>query len=186
MRTLKLQMNMTIDGYVGDPDGQLDWMLQEVDEKHLNYLQALTQDTDTILLGRKMAAESVPYWENVVKNETSSAAFEYASFFVKTPKIIFSKTLQNFEGENILIESGNLVEAVTLLKSKQGKDIIVYGGASFVSSLIGHRLVDELNLFVHPIALGSGLAIFNDGSKYKLNKSENYSNGIILNQYLPV
>jgi len=176
-------MNMTLDGFVGDVKGQLNWMLPEVDEKQIKYLHKLTDSIDTIILGRVMATEGIPYWESVAKSKSKNEEVVYANLFVKTPKIVFSKTLKNFEGENTSIEKGNLKKAITELKSEPGKDIMVYGGARFVLSLIEQDLIDELHLFVHPVAIGNGLPIFGKKSKFELVKSESYSNGIILHQY---
>lgn len=183
MRKLKLQMNMTLDGFVGDLKGQLNWMLPEVDKQQIKYLENLTESIDTIILGRVMATEGIPYWESVAKSKSKNAEVAYANYFVKTPKIIFSKTLKNFEGENTTIEKGTLKKAVTKLKSTEGKDIMVYGGARFVSSLIEQNLIDELHLFIHPVAIGKGLSIFNKKFKLELIRTEAYNNGIILHEY---
>lgn len=183
MRKLKLQMNMTLDGFVGDVKGQLNWMLPEVDKKQIKYLHRLTNSIDTIILGRVMATEGIPYWESVAKSKSKNEEVAYANLFVKTPKIVFSKTLKNFEGENTSIEKGNLKKTIAQLKSEPGKDIMVYGGARFVSSLIELNLIDELHLFVHPVAIGNGLPIFGKKSKFELEKCESYSNGIVLHLY---
>jgi dihydrofolate reductase len=184
MRKLKLPMNITIDGFVSDSDGKLDWMLLEVDEKQINYLRSLTSTVDTILLGRKMAGESIPHWKKIAISGRSDPETEYAKFFTATRKIVFSKTPHDFE-ENTSVENGDLEESIKELKNQSGKEIIVYGGAAFVASLIGQNLIDELNLFVHPVSLGRGLPIFNENSKFKLIESQPYSNGVVLNKYQP-
>lgn len=183
MRKLKLQMNITIDGFVGGKNGELDWMLTESDAKQIDYLKSITENVDTILLGRNMAETSIPYWQKIAENENNDSKTEFAKFFTKSQKIVFSKTLKNIEGKNVIIEKNNFTEAILKLKNKSGKDLIVYGGAQFVSSLIPENLIDEFNLFVHPISLGKGLPIFSNKSKFKLTKSECYSNGIVLHKY---
>jgi dihydrofolate reductase len=105
---------------------------------------------------------------------------------VDTPKIVFSKTMKNMGGRNLQVENGDLVSAVNKLKQQQGKDLIVYGGASFVSELIEYQLIDELHLFVNPTALGSGLPIFQSRRAFKLVDSFCCSNGIVVNQYEPI
>lgn len=174
---------MTIDGFVAGPEGQLDWMSREMDQMQLELLKELTESMDTILLGRKMAEGFTTYWENVVNNQPRSPEHPYAKIFVDTPKIVFSKTIEAVNGKNAIVENGDLVESINKLKRQEGKDIIVYGGANFVSELIKNDLIDELNLFVNPTAIGNGLKIFNDRSKFKLLRSTSYSNGIVVNQY---
>jgi len=183
MRKLKLQMNITIDGFVGRENGELDWMLTETDEKQIQYLKSITKNTDTILLGRNMAETAILHWQEIAESSVENSETEFAKFFTETQKIIFSKTLKNSDAKNTTIENGALNEAIRKLKNKSGSDMIVYGGARFVSSLLAENLIDELNLFVHPVSLGKGLSIFNAESKLKLTKSEFYNNGIVLHQY---
>ncbi|KAF2516467.1 dihydrofolate reductase family protein [Flavobacterium foetidum] len=184
MRKLKLQMNITIDGFVGGENGELDWMLQETDTKHIEYLNSITENTDMILLGRNMAQISIPHWQKASENTSENSETDFAKFFTETLKVVFSKTLKNIEGKNTVLENGNLKHAVEQLKTQSGLDIMVYGGAQFVSSLISENLIDELNLFVHPVSLGKGLPIFKSESKYKLAKAAFYSNGIVLHKYV--
>lgn len=183
MRKLVLQINMSLDGFVGNSEGKLDWMLPETDKNQIEFLKALTNRAGVIILGRKMATDSIPHWEEVAKSQETNPEVEFAKFFVKTPKVVFSKTIKNEIGENTEVENGGVKERVKNLKAKSEKDIIVYGGARFVGSLIEEKLIDELNLFVHPVSLGSGLPIFKKEQKFKIVKSESYENGIVLHQY---
>jgi dihydrofolate reductase len=75
------------------------------------------------------------------------------------------------------------VTVVNNLKNKSGKDILVYGGANFVSSLIKNNLIDEFNLFVNHTAIGNGLKIFTDTTKLKLINSKSYECGVVAIQY---
>ena len=92
--------------------------------------------------------------------QKDSPEHDFAQKMVGLPKVVFSKTLQQVEGKNVRVENGDLAEAVNQLKNRPGKDIIVYGGATFVSSLIERSLIDEMNLFVNPVAIGSGMRAF--------------------------
>ncbi len=104
---------------------------------------------------------------------------------VNTPKVVFSKTVDRINGQDVQVEKGSIVEAVNHLKRQAGKDIIVYGGATFVASLIKNRLIDELNLFVNPVAISSGMQIFGDRTTLKLTDSTAYADGILVNTYTP-
>ena len=68
---------------------------------------------------------------------------------------------------------------------RNGKDIIVYGGATFVSSLIENGLIDELNLFVNPVAIGEGMRVFGSRIPLKQTASVSYASGIVVNTYDP-
>ena len=149
-------------------------------------VNALTDSSDTILMGRKMTDEFVTYWENVVNNQPDSPEFTFAHKMVNLKKIVFSKTQKAIAGKNVQVENGDLVTAVNALKNQPGKDIIVYGGANFVSSLINNNLIDELHFFINPVAIGEGLSIFTNRRPLELAGSTVYKNGIVVNKYIPV
>ncbi len=184
MRKLKLQMQMTVDGYVAGPEGQLDWMTREKDRPLGALITELADTSDTILMGRKMTPGFVTYWEQVAANP-DSPEHPFALKMVGLPKVVFSKTVQHLDGKNVRVENGDLVQAVSRLKGQPGKDLLVYGGASFVSSLIEHGLIDELNLFVNPVAIGSGMRIFKNERPLALKASTSYASGIVVNTYVP-
>ena len=107
---------------------------------------------------------------------------------VNTPKVVFSKTLKESNWANTTLANGDLVEEVEKLKQKDGKDIIVYGGATFVSNLIKENLIDEFHLSINSTAIGRGLTIFGnleDRLKLKLIQSNTFSNGKVVNYYEP-
>jgi len=183
MRKLKLQVQMTVDGFVAGPEGQLDWMTRDLDESVIARIVQLTDTSDTILLGRKMTDGFIKYWEAV---QPSSPEYVFARKMVDTPKVVFSKTLKRVEGKNVRVETGDLVQAINQLKGQRGKDIVVYGGATFVSALIAHDLIDELNIFVNPVAIGRGMRIFKDRKTLRLNSSTAYPSGVVINTYQPV
>ena len=184
MRKLKLHMQITVDGFVAGPDSQLDWMTWEMDEKLKAFIHELAGTSDTILLGRKMTGGFIKYWEHAI-TQPEGQDYSLARKMVDIPKIVFSKTLDHVDGQNIRVENGDLSEAVNQLKRAPGKDIIVYGGATLVSSLIENGLIDELNLFVNPVAIGNGMRIFKDRRPLTLTASVAYPCGIVVNTYKP-
>lgn len=179
---------MTIDGFVAGPEGQLDWMWvnDERDEAGFQKVIELASSCDTILLGRKMTREFVDYWENVVDNQPGSPEQPLAQLMVNMRKVVFSRTQTAISGRNLEVENGDLAATVNALKKQPGKDIMVYGGANFVSSLISQNLIDEYFIFRNPIAIGNGLSIFTERKLLKLDSSITYKNGKELNKYLPV
>lgn len=158
---------MTVDGFAAGPDGNLDWRTWDWDDKLKAFAYPLRDISDTILLGRKMAETFIPHFEETVStlkpnngDKALDEKFDYANRMVNMPKIVFTKTRKTFPGKNVSVENGDLVTAIKDLKTKPGKDIIVYGGVSFVSSLIKEGLIDEFNIFVNPIMINKGLRIF--------------------------
>ncbi len=184
MRKLKLQMSMTVDGFVARTNGEQDWIEWNQDDAFKNYYQnEITDAVDTILMGRKMTEEFNSYWENIVNNKPDSPEFTFAQKLVNIEKIVFSKTIKTIAGKNTTVENGYLVTAVNNLKNKRGKNMLVYGGAGFVSSLIKNNLIDEYNFFVNHTAIGSGLKTFTDTTKLKLTDSKSFECGVVANQY---
>ncbi len=186
MRKLKLQMQMTIDGFAAGPNGELDWMVQDWDDELKKYVDEITEPVDCILLGRKMSEGFITSWASQIANPETADAFAHK--MVDTPKIVFSKTLESVKWENTELAKGDIVEEVNRLKNQTGRDIIVYGGADFVSSLIKENLIDEYNLFIHPTAIGRGMTIFgkleDKSASLKLKSSQSYNCGIVVNTYL--
>src|SRR6266550_276169 len=105
MRKLKLQVQMSVDGFVAGPEGQLDWMTRNLDEGVIGRIVQITDSSDTILLGRKMTDGFIKYWEAV---KPESPEYIFARRMVDTPKVVFSKTLTRVEGKNVRVETGAL------------------------------------------------------------------------------
>jgi dihydrofolate reductase len=189
MRKLKLQVQMSLDGFAGRPNGDLDWMTWNWGDDIKEYVLELTNSVNTILLGRKMTEGFISHWTDFVKNKPNSEEYPFAKQMVDYPKVVFTKTLNKSAWENTILAKGDLVDEVNKLKNLNGKkDIVVYGGAGFVSSLIKNNLIDEYYLFINPTAIGKGLEIFKDvDSKLslKLIKSTQFDCGIVVNHYQP-
>ncbi len=181
MRKLKLQVQMTVDGYIAGINGEMDWTTRDWDDKLKKYVGDVTEPVDCIILGRKLAQGFIPYW-------ASHAEQEGADKFNSTKKVVFTKTLEKSEWDNTVLEKGDLVEEITKLKKQDGKDIIAYGGATFVSALLKHGLIDEFHLFINPSAIGNGMSIFKelDGKHdLALVKSTSFDCGIVVLNYEP-
>jgi dihydrofolate reductase len=167
------------------PNNEQDWMVWEGDEKIKECESRIHEPVDTILLGRKMTSEFISYWSNVM-NKPGDPDYAFAKKMIKTPKIVFTKTLNNSEWPNTRLATGDLKDEITKLKNKDGGDIIVYGGASFDSSLIKENLIDEYYLFVNPVAIGNGKTISKDLKeirKLSFVESIPFDSGIVLLHY---
>jgi dihydrofolate reductase len=178
-------MQMSVDGFVAGPNGELDWMMWDQDEKLLGKINELTDSSDTILLGRKMTDEFVNYWTNVLTNPRSPE-YSFAKKMVDIPKVVFTKTLDTSSWANTVLAKGDISDEVRRLKEADGKDIVVYGGAGFVTSLVKEDLIDDYYLFVNPTAIGKGMTIFGSvgtNRRLKLADATEYECGIVVNHY---
>lgn len=162
MRKLKLQMQMTINGFVAGRNGKKDWMTWNPDDELMAFMSSLIETSDTLLLGRKTAENILHYWEDTaVKNPSHPFAKKIAAI----QKVVFTKTLDTSTWNNTVLEKGNLMEEIVNLKKQKGEDILVFGGVGFVSSLIKEGLIDEYHFIVNPTAINKGVTVFNSLQK---------------------
>ena len=176
---------MSVDGCIAGPNGEMDWMVGLLDDELIKYAYKITEPVDTILLGRKMTDVFISYWLNVM-SKPDDPWYAFSKKMIETPKVVFTKTLNKSTWINTDIATGNLIEEVSKIKSQNGGDIIVYGGASFDSSLIKEKLIDEFYLFINPVAIGNGMTIFKDLDeirKYTLIESKAFECGKVLLRY---
>lgn len=188
MRKVKLQIQMTLDGFVSGPNGELDWMVWKWDDVLKNYAQQLTSSSDSFMVGRHTGEGMAVYWPTVASNpESENDDIVFAQWMNRVPKTVFSKTLTSIGWNNAKVAS-DIVEEVSLLKQQPGKDILLYGGAGIVSSFIKQGLIDEYHLFVNPVAIGFGKTIFTDMKdmlNLRLIKATTSSVGIVVLFYQP-
>ncbi len=183
MRKLKLQVQISIDGFIAGPNSEMDWMTWDWDDELKNYVNNLHTDVDCILLGRVLAEGFIPAWTERIANPETEDAFGHK--MIDTPKVVFSRTLKKVPWPNTELAEEDLAEAVKRIKEEPGGDIVAYGGSRFVSSLILHNLIDEYHLFVNPAAMGNGLRIFTERTPLKLVKGQSFDCGIVVLHYAP-
>jgi dihydrofolate reductase len=188
MRKIKLQMQITLDGFVCGPNGEMDWMVWDWDEVVKNYVTELTNSADTFLMGRATGEGMAVYWPTVASNPESCEEDKWmAQQLNELPKVVFSKTITHIDWWNVRV-APDIEEEVKELKREPGKDILLYGGAGVVSSFIDQNLVDEYHLFVNPVLIGKGKAIFSAVQKdfrLKLIGTTESATGIVILTYVP-
>ena len=156
MRRVVYSMSVSLDGYVADPNGEIDWSVP--DEELHRFHNERVRDHGTQLLGRRLY-ETMLYWETADQNPSAhEVELEFARIWKALPKVVFSRTLEEVEGNYRLVRDG-AVEEVKRLKEEEGKDIGV-GGAGLAATLIEAGLVDDFHLFVCPVVLGGGTPYF--------------------------
>ncbi|HEY7485719.1 MAG TPA: dihydrofolate reductase family protein [Streptosporangiaceae bacterium] len=184
MRTFKLQVQTTVDGYMAGPNGELAWATTSWSDDVGDYVTALEESVDTIVLGRKLAEGFIPAWAAGPPGETQ----ESIDWMNNTPRVVISNSLTTSPWENATIAGGDLTETINKLKAQPGGDMIAYGGSTFVSNLIVAGLLDELHLFVNPTAIGAGLPVFPKVETYhqlRLVNAQGFECGITALHYEP-
>jgi dihydrofolate reductase len=162
MRKLKLQVQTSVDGYMGGPNGEMDWMTLPWDDDLNAYVNKISEGIDCFLLGRRLAEGFIPAWASGPEGEDQ----ESIDMMNNTPKVVVSNSLTESPWEKATVAGGDLTEIVNRLKAEPGGDIMAYGGSTLVTSLVAKGLLDELHLFVNPTAIGAGLPVFPAGSGY--------------------
>lgn len=156
MRTFKLQVQTSVDGYMAGRNGDMDWLTLSWSDDINAYVDALPRPVDCIVLGRKLAEGFIPTWASQPEDEPQDAIDKMNN----TPKVVISNTLAESPWENTAVAGGDLAEAVNRIKAQPGGDVIAYGGSTLVPELIAKGLLDELHLFVNPTAIGAGMPVF--------------------------
>lgn len=164
MRKIIAALQVSVDGFIEGPNGELDWI--DAWEDPFDLLPQI----DTCILGRGMYPGYAQYWQTILADPkgvlpfsgkvATAAEIDYAHFADKTPHIVLSRTLSEVAWKNTRIIRD--VEEIRNMKQQLGKDMHAVGGATLVSSLMNHGLIDELRLVVQPIVLGGGKPLFND------------------------
>lgn len=200
MRKLKLEVQLSLDGYVAQEDGHTNWMVWNWgpewgwDKELQEYHTQLTQSIDCILLSRKMAMEGfIAHWKNTAA-DANNPQYTFANHVATTKKVVFSTTLSKSADipggwENVELCTANIAQTINSLKAEPGKDIIAYGGASFISSLMRENLIDEYHLLINPIVLGKGISFFNTVVQHtplRLVGTKAFESGMALLNYEPV
>ena len=182
MRRLKLQVQTTIDGFMAVPDGEPGWPSVPFSDDVYAYMYGLMESVDSIVLGRKIADGFITAWASGLEEEPD----RLVDWINDTHKVVISNTLSQSSWENTDVAGGDLVETVNQLKAQPGGDLITYGGVELVSSMIANDLVDDVHLFVNPVAIGAGRPVFGDLAAHRrlrLADAQAFECGIVALHY---
>lgn len=178
MRKLIAAINMTLDGFCDHTAGIPD------EEIHQHYTELLGQG-DAILYGRN-TYQLMEYWRTLLENPSEKKSMnDFAAAIDKIPKIVFSRTLKNVEWDSATIAKRDLKDEVLELRKHSGRNILV-GSRSLIIQLMNLNLIDELQLCVHPVVVGSGLPLFEniqDRIALKLRTTKVFGCGAVILYY---
>lgn len=213
MRKLILKMSVSADGFVGGPNGEIDWIFRSMGDDVAAWTLDTLWQAGVHIMGSHTFHDMASYWPSSTEpfaapmNEIPKVVFTRKGFLEPTSEELTTKALKdariNAEGlfnasdavslhtsswAHATVANEDLYVEITKLKQQDGKFILAHGGAGFARSLIDTGLIDEYQLLIHPIVLGKGLALFSEVSApfdLKLVSSTPFKAGTIANVYRP-
>ena len=210
MRKLLLKMSVSVDGFVGGPNGEVDWIFRSIDAEATDWTVGIIRNAGLHIMGSRTFHDMVSYWPASTEpfappmNEIPKAVFtrkgigaigdptqtttalKNAGQMMKQRGLSFSSTPALRSWEEALVLTGDLADEVRKLKQQPGKDIIAHGGASFCQSLVATGLIDEFHLLTHPVVLGTGLPIFSNAEgriSLELMEAKAFPSGAVAHSY---
>jgi dihydrofolate reductase len=181
MRKVVASEFVSLDGVVESPEK---WHFPYFNDQMGDAIGAAMAASEAMLMGRVLYEEWAAFWPKQDPDENPVAARMNG-----VRKYVVSTTLEEpLEWENSTLIGDNIAEEISKLKEQPGKDISISGSPTLVRSLLEEDLLDELRLMVHPILVGSGKRLFEDGGDQKalqLVDSKTFSTGVLYLTYRP-
>jgi dihydrofolate reductase len=180
MRKVIASLFVSLDGVMEKPET---WHFPYFNEEMGAAIGQAMSSADAFVLGRRTYEEWAAYWPSQSPEENPMAAAINGM-----PKYVASTTLDDVTWQNSSLLEGDVAGEVEKLKEQPGKDIVVSGSATLVRSLLREGVLDELRLMVHPVVVGSGRRLFENGEVHaalELVSSESFSTGVLNLTYRP-
>jgi dihydrofolate reductase len=184
MRKVIVFNMVSLDGYFVDGKGDMSWAHKH-DEEWNAFVSGNASGNGTLLFGRVTYDMMASYWPSPMALKNSPAV---AKGMNEMPKVVFSHTLSKASWNNTKLLKGDAADEVRKLRSEPGPDMVILGSGKIVAHLAEHNLIDEYQLAVSPIVLGSGRTLF-EGVTHKLGlkltSSRAFGNGTVFLCYQP-
>ena len=177
-------MNVSLDGYVADPEGALDWSI--VDEEIHAWWNARIDEVSVELYGRRLYETMAAYWPYALDDaDAGPVTLEFARIWQRTPKVVFSSTLDAVVPPCRLVRE-DVVAALPGLREEFGGDLSI-GGPTLAAALVRRGLVDVYRPVVHPVAIGGGTPYLPAGARVglRLTDTHRFANGAVMLEYVP-
>ncbi len=207
MRKLILRQNMSVDGFVGGPNGEIDWIFKSFDDSAMSWTLETLWQAGVHIMGSRTFRDMAAHWPRSTEpiaapmNEIPKVVFTRKGLDqAATTQALADATRSRPQGSvtappsileswtNPGIARGELGAEIARLKQQAGKPILAHGGASFARSLVRERLPDEYWLLVYPVALGRGLPLFTELKQpldLKLVRTTAFDGGVVEHIYRP-
>jgi dihydrofolate reductase len=203
MRELVLKMSMSLDGFVGDAKGGMEWMFKNRSKAGMAWTADKIGGAGLHIMGSRTFQDMVNWWPTATDvfarpmNEIPKAVFSRSGKLGESTQALQDAARHSGDPRNAIsphaqtwakaeVIGGDLKAGIERLKQQDGKFVLAHGGASFARSLIATGLIDEYQLIVFPVALGTGLPIFSKLSgplALKLVDAKTFDNDAVAHIY---
>jgi dihydrofolate reductase len=181
MRKLVLFMHLSLDGFAADANRGLDWA--SYDDELQQYADGIVATVGSPVYGRVTYELMAGYWPAVLKNpDANEHSKAHAQWVDKATKIVFSKTMKKAEWNNTIVINDNIAEEINKLKQQPGKDLVIFGSPGLAHSFMELDLIDEYQLTLNPVLLGSGIPAYQNiknKTNLKLVKATLLKSGVV-------
>lgn len=180
MCKLIASVNVTLDGFMAAADGSLDWHFPYWDNEAGEVLARRLSTAGALLLGRNTYQAMAAFWPyRAMDASCPREDHALAAVMNSLQKIVVSTTLQTAGWNNTIII--NNLDALPKLKAAAGKDMVLLGSHKLMAALQHAQLVDEYHIWLHPIAIGAGISLFNPVTELELRlyHHKSFSNGLV-------
>jgi dihydrofolate reductase len=159
MRKIVISLHTSLDGFVGGPNGEMDWI--KIDDEIFDLVGEFTNEADTALYGRVTYEMMQSYWPTAADRPNASKHdIEHSAWYNRVQKVVISKSMKGQNIDKTTIISDNVAEEIQKIKNAEGGNIMIFGSPSAAHTLMEHNLIDEYWLFVNPVLLGQGIPVF--------------------------
>ena len=184
MRKVIISVYTTLDGIMSP----VDWSFGFGGEARGKYARDLLFESDALLLGRETYEIFAEVWPTRTSADDGPGEAGFIDRINSMVKYVASTTLEAPLKWNSTLIEGDLAEAVAALKQESGKNILIYGAGPVAHTLFQHGLVDELQVWIHPVVAGQGIQLLNNATDIpalKLIDTTTFDSGVVIHTYAP-
>ena len=181
MGKLNLSLATTLDGFIADDTGGMDWIIMG-DERAAYFVEEI-KNADILIMGRKTYQSFISFRDLPNNPSASEAEKTIGEQFNAIKKVVFSKSLQKADWQGTTILRDIVPKEIQKLKEASKSSIRLDGSISIAQQLTKLGLIDEYHLFVHPVILGRGKPLFEERVDLELIRSEQLKSGVMFLTY---
>ena len=184
MRQLAMFDSVSLDGFFTSPDGDMSWLHASAPNAEWDaFVAGNASGNGALVFGRITYQMMAGWWPTPA---AAKMAPQVASGMNAMPKYVFSRTLNEATWNNTTLLGGDLATEMRALKASAGPDLVILGSGSLVGQLTELDLIDEFQVVVYPIIIGTGRSLFQGvTTKRRLKRTEEraFGNGNVFLRY---